>query len=241
MPFGHWHGRVDADLCGDHAALRRWIDASAAQPGHQNKIFIALNAGGNRPLDVLGIFHVDIVVHDDGVLDVGHAGEQEVQNLFRIRIVAFLQREDDVSSAARGAERQIFDGESFLAQHLDDLCFAGRAAKHGDFLGRWVKHLENRVVAMRDRGNFDHVALIAEIISRGFAEGTFGLPDIGQDSAFDDDLGMGRDIDIRGLALGERERTAEQAAGHGHFIFGRRANDGREQQNRMDSQANRDR
>jgi hypothetical protein len=49
-----------------------------------------LNAGGDCPFDISRILDVDIVVDHDGVLDIRHAGEQEMQQLFRVRVVAFL-------------------------------------------------------------------------------------------------------------------------------------------------------
>ena len=47
---------------------------------------------------------------------------------------------------------------------------------------------------------------------------------------------MRRNIDVRGFALGQRQPAAEQAAGNRNFILDRRADDGGEQKNRMNTQ-----
>jgi len=93
-----------------------------------------LNARGDCPLDICRIADVDVAVDDDRVLDVRHAGKQKMQNLLRIRIGPFPERQGDMGSAARGAEREILHGKSLVAQRLNDLRFAGRSAQQRDFV-----------------------------------------------------------------------------------------------------------
>src|SRR5512135_1929322 len=99
--------------------------------------------------------------------------------------MALPQRKSHMGAAARCAERKILHGESLLAQHLNDLRFARGAAKQRDFLRGRMKRLEDGILSLRDRGDFDDMALIAEIIAGSFAERTFPLPNLGQYPAFD--------------------------------------------------------
>jgi hypothetical protein len=103
-----------------------------------------------------------------------------------------------------------------------------------------MERLQDGIFPVRDGRHFDHVALIAEIISGGFAERTLWLAQVGQDFSFDDDFGVRGNIDVRRLALGQGQRTAEETAGDGNLVLGRRADDGSEQKNRMNAEADRD-
>src|SRR5215470_14954795 len=83
MSFAYRHGGVDANLCGEHAFFSRWIDAPGSESRHDDEIHVALNAGGDCPLDICRIVNVNVVIDDDGVLDVRHCGKQKMQNLLR--------------------------------------------------------------------------------------------------------------------------------------------------------------
>jgi hypothetical protein len=84
-----------------------------------------------------------------------------------------------------------------------------------------MKRLQNGILSVRDRRDFDHVALIAEVVSRSLAERTLRFSYLGQNFSFNDDFGMRRNVDVLSLAFGQRQRAAEQIAGDGDFIFSR--------------------
>ena len=54
------------------------------------------------------------------------------------------------------------------------------------------------------------------------AERAFGLQHFGVDVAFDNDLGVGGDFEIHGLALRDAQRATGETARHRHFILRRR-------------------
>ena len=68
-----------------------------------------------------------------------------------------------------------------------------------DFLAR-ENGMEDRLLPAGDGGDFKHPAVVdAGIITRDLGVGAFGLPDIGQDPPFDDELRIGPGFHPHGL------------------------------------------
>ena len=79
--------------------------------------------------------------------------------------------------------------------------------------------VKNRILAMGDRIDLDHLAVGARpIILRELAERPFGLAHLRQDTAFDDDFRMRRHPHPVGAAFDHLDRTVEQRAGDFHFV-----------------------
>ena len=78
------------------------------------------------------------------------------------------------------------------------------------------QRLEQRVLAVRDRGDVQHrIALHHAVIADIFAERPFGLDMAGGiQKALDDVFGIGRHIDVAGDAFHHRHRLAAQRADH---------------------------
>src|SRR4029450_8768949 len=64
-----WLGRIESHL-GTDAIAGRWIELGALAPRHDYEIAVSLKARRHRPFDLRGIMDVDVLVHDDHVLDV---------------------------------------------------------------------------------------------------------------------------------------------------------------------------
>ena len=73
-----------------------------------------------------------------------------------------------------------------------------------------------------------HVEVFERDVAVAFAERTFRLEQFGIDQALDDDLGVGRHLEIDGDALHDADRLAGERAGDAHLVeVDRRASAGR--------------
>ena len=102
--------------------------------------------------------------------------------------------------------------------------------------------VEQRILALRDRGDLDDVALgRLAVILREFAERPFHLAHLRQQAALDHDLGVRRHAHLVGDAFHHRQRRAVQRARDGQLVeIDRRDRLRRQQRERIDADDDRD-
>ena len=142
-------------------------------------------------LGLLGALHL----HDDELVGIG-------QGLVHLH-------PDDAGDAA--VVPQVHQHEPVVADLADDRRLAwGDLAEPGDVDG---------VFPVRDRRDVhERVQLPRMHVPVGLAERPLGLHELGVEVPFDDDLGLGRHLQVHGLALGHADGLAHEAAGDGHLV-----------------------
>ena len=207
---------VDAHLgAGGHDAGRRdgeaRIERLRPRAGDDDHVLVALHAGRDRPFDVLGVVHVDVVVHHDDVLDVlgGERGEEGV-----LAFAGLLPDGDDGVPEAAAAERDV-DVLHLDAGVLERAAQRGVARRRGEpgVFPRHVQRVVDRVLAPRDRLDLhERVPVQAAHQARELAEAALGMRPAGrQDFGFEHDLGVGDARQVDRLAQRQLDRRAADA------------------------------
>ena len=110
---------------------------------------------------------------------------------------------------------QVAPEQRFVAHLLDDAGLAGGHLADERAQHRLALHGDGGHLHEGRHGARMHVAV-------GFAEGALGLYEIGVDEPLDDDLRVGRHLDVHGLAAYQLDRLPGQAAGDAHLVHPRR-------------------
>ena len=71
--------------------------------------------------------NVNIVIHNNRVLDGRDSGKQKVEELPRFGIVTSTEREDDMSSVTGLTESEVLHGETSLTKDVNDLCLSSHS------------------------------------------------------------------------------------------------------------------
>ena len=207
---------------------------SSESTGPQRELNIALG------VDVVGyaqhhlgdVLHVAVLVHhDDALGEHGLAQRPDgVHHLARVAGVALADgNQHQVVEDAFDGQMNVHDlGDGHLHGGQEDALhglahpcvFHGRLADDGGGV--------DGVLAMRDAGEVEDRVLVGQGVEAGVvAEGAFAAQLAQFDVAFEDDLGVGGDFQIDGLALDDLDRLAAQETGDQELLdLRRRGNDG---------------
>src|SRR5271156_643583 len=129
-----------------------------------------------------------------------------------------LDREMVAAGAAPGEPHVVDRGKASL-QMFEKRRLARNTAEQEMLDTTPDNGMENRILAMGDRIDLDHLAIGARtVILRELAKRPLGLADLRQDAAFDHNLRMRGHAYAIGAALHHFDRTAEQRTGNFHFV-----------------------
>ena len=187
---------------------------------NDDEVAVGLEARRHRPFDFRRIVNVDVHIDDDDLLDVVMAGEGAHHDVLGLAFLAFVDLHIEVVAAdAAAREMDVADRREAAAQMRQQRRFARNAAKQQVFEPTTDDGVKHGVLAVRQRGDLDHMALgRLAVILRKLAERAFHLAHVRQHPAFDHDFGFGRHTQIAGHAFDHRQRRAMQRAGERQFV-----------------------
>ena len=186
-----------------------------------------IGAIGERPEHRVGIFRIDVLAHRDDVFaDIGlqACGAMKCAPDFRAR---HPSRELQKHHLAQVGQRLVHHHAAHaldrqrVAQIRQITRLVGDALHHARFARRHLaqdRGIDRRPLT-RDRGDLHgHVEALERDVAVALAERPFRLKEFGVDQALDDDLGVGRHVQIHGQGFDHADRRAGEPAGHGHLV-----------------------
>src|SRR3984957_9390580 len=212
-------GGVDSHLGAD-AVVGRRIELRALRARNDDEVTIGLETGRDGPFDFSFIIDIHVHIDDDDLLDVVMATERAHDDVLRFALALLVELDGEmVAAGAAAGETHIADGGETPLQVIEKRRLARNTAKQEVLDAATDNGMKNRILAMGDRIDLDHLAIGAwSVILRKLTERPLRLADLRQDTAFDHDLRMRGHAHAVGAALDHFDRTAEQRAGDFHFV-----------------------
>src|ERR671919_80753 len=157
-------------------------------------VLIPVNPRRHRPHHLALVKHVDIVVHDDSELQIGHLDKRLHAGLVRLVFELFLDR--DIGNAAPGARRWQMNGFDAGDVFFDDIVnasFLGDASEIPMIHVARPEVFDDAVAPVGDGGHLDDRHLhLHLVITQNFAEGVLRVANMRRYFTFDDHFGVGR-------------------------------------------------
>ena len=155
---------------------------------------IGLKAIRHRPEHLLFVEDVDILVDDDHVFQQHIRGEGGADRVLRLTRRTLGNRNIGVKTTVAGNRHaDVFRRRHGLAHGFEQRGFARYRTHQLVFRIARVNVLENVIFPVRDRGDFDDLAIVFRNgVAGEFAERSLLAPNVGENLAFDHHLRVGR-------------------------------------------------